>query len=72
MAPFFAIFAGYGWVRRREIWAIAFTREARPKLIFAVLLLGLLFLNWGLELNRDAGRLAALFGPEGNLARFDY
>jgi hypothetical protein len=72
VVPFFAIFAGYTWAKRKEIWAQAFTPGARRKLILAVLLAGLLFLNWGLELNRDAARLAALFGPEGNLARFDY
>jgi hypothetical protein len=29
-------------------------------------------LNWGLELWRDADKLAVLFGPQGNVSYFSY
>jgi hypothetical protein len=29
-------------------------------------------LNWGLELFRDADKLALLFGPHGNTSHFTY
>ena len=32
----------------------------------------LLFVNWSYELNRDAARLSALFGPGGNQTYFPY
>jgi hypothetical protein len=32
----------------------------------------LLFLNWGLELSRDADKIAALFGANGNQTYFPY
>jgi hypothetical protein len=70
--PFLSVLAGYAWVNRKEIWARVKTPEVRRAAILAVILLGLLVFNWGYELARDADRLAAMFGPEGNLARFDY
>jgi hypothetical protein len=48
--------------------------ETRSRAILAgtALLSALAILNWGLELLRNAGRLAILFGPEGSSAFFDY
>lgn len=70
--PFISIFAGYAWVRRKEIWARARNTEAKAAVFLAVGLIALLILNWGVELFRDADDLSILFGPDGNIARFDY
>ncbi|MBW8012589.1 MAG: glycosyltransferase family 39 protein [Chloroflexi bacterium] len=72
IVPFLSIFAGYAWVKRKEIFARARTPKVRPALFLAIGLITLLIFNWGLELIRDADDLALLFGPEGNMARFDY
>lgn len=68
--PVLASFAGYAWVSRGEVWSAA--RRQTPRLVAALVLLALLWLNWGLELNRDSAKLAKLFGPEGNRAGFSY
>ncbi|MEX1071424.1 MAG: glycosyltransferase family 39 protein [Anaerolineales bacterium] len=68
--PILAVLAGYAWSERVQI--IAAARAQRPKLALAFVLMGLLWLNWSLELWRDAGRLAILFGPDGNQAGFPY
>lgn len=70
LVPFIAMFAGYTWHDRRELVAAA--KANRLQLVFAVVLVGLLWLNWGAELWRDADKLALLFGPDGNTARFNY
>jgi hypothetical protein len=72
MVPFFAALAGYTWANWRSIWAQAATRKGRMLFTLAVVLVGFLLLNWGLELWRDADKLAQLFGPEGNVAHFPY
>jgi hypothetical protein len=51
---------------------IAAARANRIQLALAALLVGLLWLNWGAELLRDADKLAILFGPRGNTAGFSY
>ena len=38
----------------------------------AVLGVFLLFLNWGFELSRDADKITALLGPDGNKTYFPY
>jgi len=59
LLPAVAILAAYGFVE--QPW-----RESRPwQRGLAVLLVGLLVLNWGLEVARDWETLVALFGPEG-------
>jgi hypothetical protein len=70
LLPFIAVFAGYTWHSRREL--IAAARVNRVQLALAVMLIGLLWLNWGGELLRDADKLAILFGPQGNTAGFSY
>jgi 4-amino-4-deoxy-L-arabinose transferase-like glycosyltransferase len=70
LLPFIAVLAGYAWHSRRELVAAA--RVNRVQLAFAALLIGLLWLNWGSELLRDAEKLAILFGPQGNTAGFSY
>lgn len=72
VVPGIAVFAAYAWVERRELLARARLPGSRRALILALVLVALLWLNWGLELYRDADKLAILFGPEGNLAGFPY
>ncbi|HLE74287.1 MAG TPA: glycosyltransferase family 39 protein [Anaerolineales bacterium] len=70
LLPVLAAFAGVAWHSRAQFWAQA--RANRRQLALALLLVGLLWLNWGAELWRDADNLALLFGPDGNLAGFSY
>jgi MFS family permease len=73
MLPFLAILAAYlwtsGWVKLKEGWA---TRYGRVLILLAFVGITLGFLNWGLELWRDAGKLALLLGPNGNMTSFSY
>lgn len=68
--PVLAAYSGYAWAQRSELLAAA--RRSLPRALAAALLLALLWLNWGLELNRDSAKLARLFGPDGNRAGFSY
>lgn len=70
LVPMLAAFAGAAWHGRAQFWAAA--KANRRQLAFATLLVGLLWLNWGAELWRDADKLAILFGPNGNHAGFSY
>ncbi|MCK6568307.1 MAG: hypothetical protein DCC59_12805 [Chloroflexi bacterium] len=70
LIPFFAILASHVLISIREKkmdWKIA-----RPSTLFAVALVVSLFLNWGLELNRDADKIAQLLSPTGNQSHFPY
>jgi hypothetical protein len=73
MVPFLAILAAYawtsGWITLKERWA---TRSGKMLILLAFVGITLLFLNWGLELWRDAGKLALLLGPNGNVTSFSY
>jgi hypothetical protein len=72
--PFLAILAAQAWTggssafvaRWRESWAGKITVG------LAILVVMLLFLNWGLELSGDADKIAALLGPGGNRTYFPY
>jgi hypothetical protein len=71
--PFLAISAAFFWTNSRdalkERWQTLFGKI----IILLALIAGtLLFVNWGLELWRDAGKLALLLGPNGNLTHFPY
>ncbi len=70
LVPMFAVFAGYAWHSRGEIWASA--KAKRLQLAAAAILVLLLWANWGGELWRDADKLAILFGPDGNRSGFSY
>jgi hypothetical protein len=52
--------------RWREGW------KGKIALALALVVVLLLFTNWGLELARDADKIAALFGPRGNRMYFPY
>ncbi|MFZ5910623.1 MAG: hypothetical protein ACOYYU_11460 [Chloroflexota bacterium] len=74
LIPYLAILAAQAWTgglpafvaRWRESWA------GKIAITLAVIGALLLFVNWGLELARDADKIAALLGPDGNHARFPY
>jgi hypothetical protein len=71
IVPFLAIFAAYfctrGWAAIMEQWWTCFGRIA---IIVALVCVMLMMVNWGLELMQDAGKLALLLGPTGNLTHF--
>lgn len=69
LVPFFAVLAAYAMVLTRE----RRLREASGRyFVLAVILLLLLVTNWGLELYRDADKIAQLLDPNGNTAHFPY
>lgn len=70
LLPMIAVLAGYAWCNRGQLLAAA--RANRVQLALAVVLVGLLWFNWGAELWRDADKLVVLFGPNGNHAGFSY
>jgi hypothetical protein len=71
--PFLAILAAYCWTggrsALRERWQ---TRSGKVAILLASVAVILLFANWGLELWRDADKLAQLLGPNGNQTHFSY
>jgi len=73
LVPLFAVLAALFWVHGlpalKERWQ---TPSGRWALALAGLAVLLLFTTWGLELYRDADKLAIIFGPEGNTADFSY
>ncbi len=75
LVPFLAVFAAQGVVsltRVRNTGMWAGKRAHLWRRVLAAVLIGLLVLNWGLELSRDAPKLAAMFGPNGNTVGTDY
>jgi 4-amino-4-deoxy-L-arabinose transferase-like glycosyltransferase len=78
LVPFLAIFAVQG-ARilprvRGQLQArdVAARRNARWRLIWCLLVMALLVLNWVYELNVDMEKLRLVFSPGGNMARFTY
>lgn len=70
LIPFFVVLAAY---------AVALIREGRLEMVtprasltLAVFFILLIFANWGLELGRDADKIAQLLGPTGNQSHFPY
>jgi 4-amino-4-deoxy-L-arabinose transferase-like glycosyltransferase len=72
--PFFAILAARAWTCGPGAFLARWRESTAGKIAvsLAVLAALLLFLNWGLELSRDADKIAALFGPDGNRTHFPY
>jgi hypothetical protein len=72
--PLLAILAAQcwsgGWSSIRQLWTGS--KGGKVALILASVAILLLLANWGLELWRDADKLALLFGPNGNQAYFSY
>jgi hypothetical protein len=70
LIPYFTILAAYAIILIREGRLANVT--TRSSLILAVLIILFLFANWGLELGRDADKIAAILGPNGNQTHFPY
>jgi len=74
IVPFLAIFAAQCWsggwssIRQRLVGS----KAGKVALTLASVAILLLLANWGLELWRDADKLALLFGPNGNQVYFSY
>lgn len=74
LVPFMAIPAALFWTNGFT-GLVARGNESRMSkaiVILAVAAVVFLALNWGLELSRDADKLAQLFGPNGNQSYFSY
>ncbi|MEW6029525.1 MAG: hypothetical protein ACOYZ8_09935 [Chloroflexota bacterium] len=74
ITPFFAVIAAYFWVNGRSALAARWreSRTGKMAVSLAVLVVFLLFFNWGWELVRDADKLALLLGPAGHQTFFSY
>jgi len=72
LVPLLSILAAQAWTGMPQYLVFWRTRWGRLALALAVFVILLLFLNWGLELQRDAGKLALLLGPHGNQSYFSY
>jgi hypothetical protein len=48
------------------------SRAGKIAILFGVFAVLLLLANWGLELSRDADKIAALLAPGGNESHFPY
>jgi hypothetical protein len=74
LVPYFAILAAYFWNSGLGSLASRWKESTYGKLAvtFAVIGVILLLTNWGVELSRDADKISALLGPNGNNALFPY
>lgn len=74
LVPFLAILAACAWTGGREALQARWRASlpARLALSLGFLAVALLLLNWGLELARDADKIAALLTPGGNQTYFPY
>lgn len=68
LIPYFAILASYGFI----LISSKQLNFKKWQTVISIILICLLLLNWGLELNRDAEKIAVLFSPTGNTAGFPY
>lgn len=74
LIPFFAILAAQYWYGGIQAISARWRESNAGKwiVVFAILCVCLLFLNWGFELSRDAHKIVALLGPDGNKSYFPY
>jgi hypothetical protein len=74
IVPLLAILAAQcwsgGWLFIQQHWATS--ALAKIGLILGLVAIVLLLANWGMEIFRDADKLALLFGPQGNQTYFSY
>jgi hypothetical protein len=74
LIPYLSILAAYFWINGFQSLVLRWSESKHGK--FAVVLAGsivfLLVLNWGFELSRDADKISALLGPDGNQTHFPY
>jgi 4-amino-4-deoxy-L-arabinose transferase-like glycosyltransferase len=72
LVPFLAIFAVQGARTLLQGRDIAVRQDTRWRLMWCLMVIALLVLNWGYELNVDMDKLRLIFSPGGNMARFTY
>ena len=72
LVPFLAIFAVQGARTLPQAREITARRDRRWRLMWCLLVIALLMLNWMYELNVDMDKLRLLFSPGGNMASFTY
>jgi hypothetical protein len=74
LIPYLAILASCFWAGGFQAIAIRWKQSKYGKLVatLAVLAILLLLTNWGFELMRDADKINALLGPNGNKTYFPY
>ena len=74
IVPFLSILAAQAWTGGWSIFADRWRESLAGKIAIsvAVLVILLLFLNWGFELSRDGDKIAALLSPNGNRTHFPY
>lgn len=72
--PFLAILAAHAWTRGQSAFKNRWRESLAGKVVISLGILAfiLLFINWGFELLRDADKIAALLGPDGNQTYFPY
>jgi hypothetical protein len=74
IVPLLAILAAQcwsgGWLFIQQHWATS--ALGKIGLILGLVAIVLLLANWGMEIFRDADKLALLFGPQGNQTYFSY
>ncbi len=74
LIPYFAILAAQVWVNGLTPLVGRWNESPIGKTVvmLAVLVVFLLFINWGIELHRDADKISQLLGPNGNQSYFPY
>jgi ABC-type iron transport system FetAB permease component len=74
LIPYFAILAAQVWVNGLAPLVVRWHESPIGKavVLIAALATFLLFVNWGLELHRDADKIVQLLGPNGNQTYFPY
>ncbi len=74
LIPFFAILAAQFWAVGFQAISARWHESNAGKWMVTLAVLGvfLLFLNWGFELSRDADKIAALLGQDGNKTYYPY
>lgn len=74
LIPFLAILAAQFWAVGFQAISAGWRESNAGKWMVALAVFGvfLLLLNWGFELSRDADKIAALLGPDGNKTYFPY
>jgi hypothetical protein len=74
LVPFIAILASQVWVNGLAPLRVHWneSRTGKFMVVFALCVALLLLTNWGLELTRDADKIAQLLGPHGNQSYFLY
>ena len=72
--PFLAILAAQAWTGGRSAIVNRWRESLAGKVAISIgiLVVILLFVNWGFELSLDADKIAALLGPNGNRTYFPY